>query len=309
MTELFRQRGDRAAEFRQYVQDSTDLHTTAPDSESRGRLRTIKTKLAAEFGAFMKGVEKLSDTTAPSDLMLKKGTGRKRALARVVAATRAGKLERTHGRKGHAFFAFSILHPRDAILAPNPRLSPGESASRDQSTISVDYLSIGDIGGGPGIETGSWGLDVTDHASSRYLQRGDDNLESAIWQAFRALMAAPAITAAKDGDLFVPAGDGVFIGQLIFTQDESDGNPGMLFRCETWIHEDMRGENQVPLAAARRGELLLGDTWLAPHCHRMIIDHGAKGIECVPSRDWVAAGSASDHVPLLGPLPDPNAWV
>jgi hypothetical protein len=99
---------------------------------------------------------------------------------------------------------------------------------------------------------------VPDHAAGRYLQRaGDDaDLKAALFQAannfYAADMAAVSPHVGRGTDIYLPAGDGVFVCTVVGAKS---GDSNFLYaRAATWIDGTMLRPDQVPLAQAETAD-------------------------------------------------------
>jgi hypothetical protein len=99
-----------------------------------------------------------------------------------------------------------------------------------------------------------WILEVPDHALGRLLQRspqadlGDCLTEAAA--GFLDAGADPIRNAAKhDHPIYLRAGDGAFLTEVISTGDD-DGSVVLYARARTYLSNTMLGASQVPIGAA-----------------------------------------------------------
>lgn len=221
------------------------------DAEARGAVRVFKAGLARAAARFNQNFDARGATRDAERLAHAGAVGGARALARLTA--RFGPPDRILDR--HAIW--SMLKPRDAVVVV-PR-----DVGQTQNAVVVDYIVAGHTGNGAYLRTGLWTLEVPDHALGRLSQRARGvDLDDAIRQAHRELLAAgfERLPSPYD-DLLVRAGPGAFVGQLVYGHDVKTGDVSIYFRPRTWLHEDMIGEEQVPIAP---GTPPLGESLMLP---------------------------------------------
>jgi hypothetical protein len=101
----------------------------------------------------------------------------------------------------------------------------------------------------------AWSLEVPDHAAGRYLQRAGEtaDFKSALFSAanhfYAADMSAVVPHIGKGTDIYLPAGEGVFVGTVIGARS---GEHGFLYaRAATWIAQAWLRADQTPLPQAK----------------------------------------------------------
>jgi len=215
----------------------TPLPITA---EARGVVRLFKARLRHYDLRFQARFESI-EANREANRWANCGTlGRQRALMKL--RRRFGPTDRHLQDRP----VWAHLRPRDAVIV-HP-----QDAGQTQPAVVLEYLTVDK---NADMETGLWTLEVPDHALLRAAQRcrGID-LRAAIMEAHRELLAARCDPLPKRGeDVYVRAGPGAFVGQMIYGQ-EVKGGLVVYFRPRTWLHEDQLNGDQRPLTSGGAGE-------------------------------------------------------
>jgi hypothetical protein len=126
-------------------------------------------------------------------------------------------------------------------------------------------------------------LDVKNHALGRFLQRhpaGD--LRTTLFDAHRAALRLP-VAALNATELFIPAGDGMFLCRPFNGPDVTTGEHSAHLQAVTWLHRDQLRDDQHPAEPGRVGSRL-GDAWFRPAPLRRVRRKGNAFIVMTP--DW-----------------------
>jgi hypothetical protein len=104
-----------------------------------------------------------------------------------------------------------------------------------------------------------WAAEIPDHALARLLQRAPDaDIRAALFAAANAFVAADADIVAKlinrPVGIYLPAGPGCFVGGVVGARTPDGSRTFVYARCQTWLHSDMLGDDQLPLARAPTAE-------------------------------------------------------
>jgi hypothetical protein len=249
------------------------------DAETRGKLRSWKKKLAADYAIFDATYRSGKMSSLAADLALCTKSGRVRALTEIRRNFGPGAtLEKIFSNGKLALF--SILKPRDSIILEVPEDTPeSEHASLSQNCVTVNYILTGKM---PGIligrfndiidtAEGYWTLEVPDHALGRAVERSRFLHPGAIIKEahYNLLNLAnsngPLLNGRDNPKAYIKAGPGCFIANMRLGRDISIGdrlNPHV--RVTTWLHEDQLGPDQIALSKIGEPGDRLGDGVLLP---------------------------------------------
>jgi hypothetical protein len=205
-------------------------------------LRTFKSTLGVTAGLLERI---LSDDALAHDLVAeacrRRGMARQRRLYEIRRRFPAAKVEIAH----KSILEMTWLTPRAHLLA-------APVGGEQQDCILASFLLAWQSSRAVSFWSG-WAAEIPDHAAARYLQRATADeaaLRAALFAAGVAFMSASAaaVRRANDATVFVAAGPGAFVGEII--NAAAGERRFTYFRARTWLSEDMLGPDQVPLPAA-----------------------------------------------------------
>ena len=233
------------------------------NSETRGRLRQWKKKLARDYAVFERALDALSPNgrAAPVGIDMVKCTrpGRERAFKQINKLLGPGVTleEVSLGKNNRTLAIWSILKPRDSVTIEVPDdFSESERASLAQDCVVVDYAVVGCIADVIQVTTGLWTIEVPDHALGRAVQRTRFLHPGAlIREAHLNLLDLPVtvmgqagFTGRRTSKTYIKAGLGCFVGSFHLIEDVSIGNRlSASVRTTTWLTEDQMHEDQIVL--------------------------------------------------------------
>jgi hypothetical protein len=209
-------------------------------------------------------------------------TGRRRAfdkLARLLGPGVVLEGLRLDGKQPLALW--SILKPRVAVTVDAP---PESGLAQD--CVTVDYILAGIMPDAPngGIATGSWSLEVPDHALGRCIQRSGLLPSAIIAEAHHNLLGLRVAIVMLGNKLdsgrrfLIKAGPGGFVCHLHVGRDRSSGRIDVMAHADTWVADDMLRDDQTLLADDGEPGERLGDFWLLPAPLRRIVKDGLETI-------------------------------
>src|ERR1700733_4878036 len=140
---------------------------TPISAEARGKLRALKTTLAAQYARIHRiyGSDVVQSDVA--HFAMKSGKGRERARAKIIRALGSGAhLEQASNRR----MTFVAFNPRDSLIQNS------DDPSINQDCVSANYVIAGDSGSHQviGFTDGFWTIEFKDHALGRLLMRDRD---------------------------------------------------------------------------------------------------------------------------------------
>ena len=266
-------------------------------AEARGRVRIWKKALSENCDRLMNAVARPAVKDGILAMVHRNSAkGKHRAFTRVIAPAvgqRAIPIVLRLDRHSVAVWAF--LDPFDE---DNQHLN--RPARNRQAGVAISYMVMGCTMEGPGLFTGHWTINVTDHALGRVLERDPGaDLNAVLLAAHQTIIGsshtkweALASNERRPGQPFsvlVAAGNGAFVCDMGFT-DEDEGLIWLVAR--TWLHRDQLFEAQdraVVLPAAMSADDRLGDDIMLPAPFRRI----------ERDTDGGAIVDVWDHAPLL----------
>jgi hypothetical protein len=241
----------------------TKTTITYADAETRGKLRAWKKKLAERYAVFEANFVRADRMAIVSDMVRGSTTTRNRAYQKLCTLFGPGAFnEGVSLQRGKSLAIWSILKPRNAVTSkPHEDAPPEVAASLAQDCVCVNYI----VCGTPRviISDGLWTLEVPDHALGRAVERsGFLQPEQIIREAHMRLLSMP-VERALDVH-YIKAGPGCFAGKLTGTSKEVSYGTSIHVRVNTWLSDDMMGDNQVPITEVGEPGKRLGDSVLLP---------------------------------------------
>ena len=224
-------------------------------AEAAGIVRRTRNTLAVQAAQLLQAAQGIPITDL-GGIAWKGSTGRKRALARILAQMPEAPL---------------ILQERVAVWRfLQPVDEPLIVGGSDEDTVMVRALVIGLARGEHVCKSVSWGMAFTSHSLARLLQRTDHaaNLVQVMLEAHDTALGASAECAGPFLQLYrwaMPAGPGAFISNVLPLDNAGEGI--VLARCATWIGTDQLWPEQVAQVAAfkhRKPGRTLGNGLLLP---------------------------------------------
>jgi hypothetical protein len=262
------------------------------DAMVRGQLRQWKERVAIKYRMF--------ETCYNSDVMFEVGTdfacrssekGRLRAFAKLRQAFGPGAHLENFKNQKRPLAIWSILEPRESILATESLDKPG----LQQNCVVINYILAGHIPDYDGqgrrfLTTGLWTLELPDHALGRLIHRSGLLPDAAVREAHENLLGLPTREAKmtnhyqdlEENSFLVKAGPGAFICNLGIGRDGPSGEFVAHVRAQTWISSEMVGPRQRVLSEPGKPGKRLGDGWLRPRalCKIEVEDDGS--VSCSP---------------------------
>ena len=236
---------------------------TYADAETRGRLRYWKQRLAKRYEIFEANFIRGDRMAVVGDMVRGSNSTRQRAYQKLCAMFGPGvHVEGVTLKRNQSLAIWSYLKPRGAVVSnAHEDASPEQAASLAQDCVTVNYIVAGTKE--VLIADGLWTLEVPDHALGRAVERsGYLQPETIIREAHMNLLAMPV---ARANDIhYIKAGPGCFAGSLTTTTKEKTYGSSVHVRVNTWLSEDMMGDNQVPITEVGEPGKRLGDTYLLP---------------------------------------------
>lgn len=205
-------------------------------AEARGLVRQFKRQLSQE--------DRVWDATWTSKATFDQAE-RWTCSGRVGRDRARLQLERRFGRAlplPHGHLVWAHLRPSTAVIQHHEDRArlPGEA----QDAVVVDFLLAG---GADVLQAGLWTLEVPDHALQRLAQRcpGIDLRFALLDAHYNFLLAGPEVLR-QDVQHHLPAGSGVFLGDVIYGKDAGNHAYQVIyFRPRTAFHHDMLAAEEL----------------------------------------------------------------
>ena len=236
---------------------------TYGDAETRGRLRHWKRKLAERYAVFEVAFLNKDRMSLVGDMVRGSTSTRQRAYHRLCVLFGPGAFnEGVTLQRNKSLAIWSYLKPRDPVTSKTREDAPENvRASLAQDCVTVNYI----VAGTPHmiIADGLWTLEVPDHALGRAVERSQYlHPETLIREAHTNLLSLPV---ERVNDIhYIKAGPGCFAGRLSATGKEKTYGSSIHVRVQTWLSDDMMGDDQKPITEVGAPGRRLGDSVLLP---------------------------------------------
>jgi hypothetical protein len=220
------------------------LRRQQAQSAALDALKTIKLQLASEASAIERMLHNKAGTPQPFvlDCLRCRGIARRRALHNAELQLRGAII---NGERD--LLDIRWLAPHDHLIA--------QPQHRDeyQSNITTHICLIWPDTTSTFTVWSRWLLEASTNALGRFLQFSKEvDLRGALLEAAAAYAAADCnVVFANPTSLYLRAGHGVFVADLIKGQIENSDCSCLYVRAHTWLSDKTLGERQQPLPAAK----------------------------------------------------------
>jgi len=214
-------------------------------AEVRGKMRMLKTKLNKDYDTAIDNLSAKNVSKMVINATIKTSKiGRQRAFNKAQKLLPGVKLE---WQTKH-YSVWSTLRHREAVIGVTD--DPGEK----QDAVTLDFI----VAGTKMLERdslvvyrGLWSLEIPDHAVLRMFWRSRNiDVPTALYEAHNWLLGARRISPMPRPEevFFLPAGDGVLLGNFISGIGESGCELVFYFRAKTWLHNDQLYDSQTVMS-------------------------------------------------------------